>query len=171
MSKGLSLYQLNARVLELVAEIDTAEASDDTETVIALEETLAELYPAIDAKRESYIHVIRSAEAQAAVLQDESRRLSHRAKAMKGLATHLKGVVLADMESNGEVTANAGIFRLRASQSPARVNLLVPAEMLPRAYQKVAVSANLNALKKALKDGHPVEGAELETDNKHLRIS
>lgn len=167
--KELSGYEFNARVLELIAEIDSAEAQDSAELVAELEATLTELYPAIDAKRESYVHVVRSAEAQASALREESRRLAQRAHKMQTLAKRLKQVVHDDLGANGEVSAHAGIFRLRIAQSPPRVKLQVPPERLPRQFQKVSVSANTNAIRQALQDGQSVEGAELEKGT-HLRI-
>ena len=174
-----SLYQLNHKVQELIAELDSL-ATDITslelttmkpeEIVADIEATIIETYEAIDKKREAYIHVIRNATADARALREEAKHLSTRAKRLETLATHLKDTLQFDMMGNGEVTATAGIFKLRVAKSPVRVELECPPELLPKCFQKVAVSANTNALRKALKDGDKVPGAKLHQGT-HLRIS
>ena len=169
MSNGLSLYQLNERAMELVVEIEAATAEENDALVAELEATLAELTPAIDKKRESYIHVIKSSQAHAKALREESRRFAERAKQMENLATRLTDTVHQDMVDNGEVQATAGMFQLRVANSPWRVRVTVSAENLPDAYQKVSIDADTVSIREALKNGIDVEGAEL-TRGTHLRI-
>ena len=172
-----SLYTLNTQVQTLIEELDALEQHPETavtlnteELMADIENTLIELFSAIDKKRESYVHVIRSTTAHAKNLRDEARHLSNRAKRMENLSEYLKHRLHDDMTASGEVRADAGIFKLRIATSPARVVLEVPAELLPKAYQKVAVTANTNALRAALKDGQQIDGAVLEQGT-HLRIS
>ena len=167
--QGLTLYQLNSEIKTLLAEIETAEAEEDTAAVAALEAALNAQFTAIDKKRESYCHVIRSVDAQAKALREESKYLALRAKHMERLSQRLKDAVHEDMASTGEVRADAGIFTLRIAASPEKVEVEVPAEFLPPQYQNVKVTPNSKALKDALKNGVDVEGCYL-TQGTHLRI-
>ena len=174
-----SLYRLNEKVRELIVELDAFETETASLEVTGLKpeevisdivSTLDELYEQLDAKRASYCHVIRNAVADADALRTEAKHLNTRAKRLETLAAHLKDVLHYDMLSNGEVQAQAELFRLRVAKSPVRVELEIEPELLPRAYQKVAVSANTNAIRQELKDGGTVPGAKL-VQGSHLRIS
>ena len=174
-----SLYKLNEKVQELITELDSIETEQPRleiaglkpeEVIAELESTLTDLFDSIDRKREGYIHVIRGATADAQALRAEAKHLLTRAKRQEKLAEHLKASLQFDMMSKGEVTATAGVFKIRVSKSPVRVELTVEPELLPKCFQKVAVSANTNALRQALKDGDVIPGANL-VQGSHLRIS
>ena len=167
--KGLSLYELNSRAMEIVVEIEIATAEENEELIAQLEATLAELSPAIDKKRESYVHVIRSADAHAKALRDEAKRLTDRARQMENLAKRLTHALHQDMVNNGEVKAKAGLFQLRIANNPYRVKLSIPVEALPEEYREVSYHANTQMLRDALKNGIEVDGAEL-TRGTHLQI-
>ena len=166
---NLSLYEINQQIMELVAEIDDAEAVGNDALIEELESTISELFPALDKKRESYVRVIRSSDAHANSLREESRRLARRAKNMENLSTRLKQTLHDDLATKGEVKADAGIFRLSVAQSPPKVQMSVRPEQLPIEFQIVSVSANTALLKKALQDDRNVNGVELVRGT-HLRI-
>ena len=167
--KGLSLYEFNERCRELVAEIETATADENDELIAELEATLAELTPASDKKRESYVHVIQSSQGHAAALREEASRLTSRARQMETLANRLTDALHQDLVENGEVQAQAGLFQLKIADSPPRVVLSVPAESLPESYRRVTYAANMLEIRSALKAGIEIDGAELE-QRTHLRI-
>ena len=166
---SLSLYEINQQIMEIVAEIDDAESVGDDELIAELESTISELFPALDNKRESYVRVIRSSDAHASALRDESRRLARRAKNMENLSTRLKRTLHDDLATKGEVKADAGVFRLSVAQSPPKVEMSVRPEQLPIEFQIVSVSANTALLKKALQEDRNVNGVELVRGT-HLRI-
>lgn len=159
--KGLSLYQLNEKVMELVVEIEAATAAENDALIAELEATLAELVPAINKKRESYVHVIKSSQAHAKMLRDEARQLNARAKQMENLAVRLTDTLHADMQKNGEVRAQAGLFQLRIANSPPRLVLSIPSNKLPEEYTDVRIVADTLAIREALKNGIEIEGAKL----------
>lgn len=165
----MTLYELNERIAELVAEIDALDADVDADTLEGLEKELDEQFIAIDRKREQYVFVIRSADAHAEALRAEARRLSQRAKNMEGVSKQLKGRLHQDMLETGEARANAGLFTLTVAKSPVSVKLEVLPEQLPVEYQRVSILSNTARIKQALKDGETIEGASLE-QNTHLRI-
>ena len=166
---GMSRYQINEQILELIVEIDAAEASENTELVAKLEASLRALYPALDKKREAYVHVIRSAAAHASALRTESNRFAKRARNMQNLSKRLKQALHDDLAENGEIRADAGVFRLAIANSPPSVKLSVAPEKLPIEFQVVSVSANTALIGKELRSGQSVEGAEL-VRRTHLRI-
>ncbi len=155
--------------MELVVKIEAATAEENDELVAELEATLEEVAPAIDKKRESYVHIIRTSQAHAKGLREESKRFSERAKQMENLAKRLTNVLHQDMVDNGEVKAEAGMFQLRITNSPQRVKLTIPAEELPDFLQKVSYTADLALLRDVLKGGGEIEGAE-RVQGTHLRI-
>ena len=165
----MTLYELNARIAELVEEIDALDADVDVDTLKALEEELDEQFIAVDRKREQYCFVIRSADAHAKALREEARQLSQRAKNMEGVSKRLKDRLHDDMVSTGEGRANVGVFTLTVAKSPVSVKLEVLPEQLPLEYQRVSILSNVARIKQALKNGHTIEGATLE-QNTHLRI-
>ena len=165
----MTLYELNERIRELVADIDALDADVDIDTLKALEAELDAQFVAVDRKREQYVYVIRSAEAHAESLRSEARRLSQRAKNMEGLSKRLKSRLHEDMTSSGEVRANVGVFTLTIAKSPVSVKLEVLPEQLPLEYQRVSILSNVARIKMALKNGETIEGASLE-HNTHLRI-
>lgn len=166
---GLSLYQLKERVMELVVEIESAEIHQDTELIGELMDELEDATAAIDKKREAYIHVIRSAEAQANAIKEEVRRFTARMTNLQNLAKRLKTALHEDLLETGEVNAEAGIFRLQVYNSPPSVVFQVPPEMLPAKYRKVKVLPDTAAINLDLRKGIEVEGAKLHQGT-HLRI-
>ena len=166
----MTLYEIHDSIHELMAELDNVDPTDDDNRIDEIEETLGHLYDKLDKKREAYVHVSRSADAHAKALRAESRRLAGRAKAMEYLSERMKLAVKEDMMKTGEARADAGIFKLRSAKSPPKVELLVPAEMLPTGLQKIAITANTNAIRQALRNGQHGEGVELKQGT-HLRVS
>ena len=174
-----SLYQLNRQVSELIEELDaldTETAPTDIvqlkpdEIIADIESTLTELFQAIEEKRSAYVHVIKNAVTDAKVMRAEAKRLVERAKRQERLAEQLKTTLMLDLTESGEIAAEAGIHRIRIAKSPQRVELDVAPELLPKAYQRISVSPNTNAIRQAIKDGQIVEGAKL-TQGTHLRIT
>ena len=131
--------------------IDAQIASDEDE-IQALMEKLDALYSERSEKHEDYIHVIRNAEMEA--------------KALSTLAKLLRGTLLDDMIQHGEKQNNVGTFRL-SRRNRARVVLHIDAGDLPEEYRRI--TADKNALRRALSGGEVIEGVELEP-TEHVRI-
>ena len=72
------------------------------------------------------------------------------------------------MIQHGEKQTNAGKFRLSRRRGPSRVVLHIDAVDLPEAYQHI--TADRNALRRALSNGEAIEGVELEP-TEHIRIT
>ena len=133
-------------------DIIDAQIAGDEDEIQALMEKLDALYSERSAKHEDYIHVIRNAEMEA--------------KALNTLAKLLRGTLLDDMIQHGEKQNNVGTFRL-SRRNGARVVLHIDAGDLPEEYRRI--TADRNALRRALSGGEVIEGVELEP-TEHVRI-
>ena len=133
-------------------DIIDAQIAGDEDEIQALMEKLNALYSERSEKHEDYIHVIRNAEMEA--------------KALSTLAKLLRGTLLDDMIQHGEKQNNVGTFRL-SRRNGARVVLHIDAGDLPEAYRRI--TADRNALRRAISGGEVIEGVELEP-TEHVRI-
>ena len=133
-------------------DIIDAQIAGDEDEIQALMEKLDALYSERSEKHEDYIHVIRNAEMEA--------------KALNTLAKLLRGTLLDDMIQHGEKQNNVGTFRL-SRRNGARVVLHIDAGDLPEAYRRI--TADRNALRRALSEGEVIEGVEIEP-TEHVRI-
>ena len=133
-------------------DIIDAQIAGDEDEIQALMEKLDALYSERSEKHEDYIHVIRNAEMEA--------------KALNTLAKLLRGTLLDDMIQHGEKQNNVGTFRL-SRRNGARVILHIDAGDLPEAYRRI--TADRNALRRALSGGEVIEGVEIEP-TEHVRI-
>ena len=147
----------------IIHDIIDAQIAGDEDDIQALIQTLMEKldtrYSERSEKHEGYIHVIRNAQAEAEALKIRTRALTN-------LAKQLRGTLLDDMIQHGEKQNNVGKFRL-SRRNGARVVLHIDADDLPEEYWRI--TADKNALKRALSGGEVIEGVELEP-TEHVRI-
>ena len=151
-----TLYEMteNAKILY---ELLQAEEID--------EQTIADTLEAmgIDEKLESYGKIIRQMQADADMFKSELDRLSVKKKSADNAVERMKKAVKDFMEASGQEKAKAGAFSfyLAATQS---VNItdekILPADYLIPQPDKI----DKNGIKKALKDGVEIAGAELVTN-------
>lgn len=163
----MTLYEINAEIREKCDAI-TAVGVESAEAEQLFAE-LESLYTTREAKHEGYVHVIRNAEARAEALRGEAQAFLGRAHAARKLAERLKQQLLVAMQQQGEDVLDAGLFRVRRQVSTPAVDIHVEPEALPMEFQKVNVSVDKVALRKALQSGRPAAGAEL-VRGEHVRI-
>lgn len=145
----------------IIHDIIDAQIAGDEDEIQTLMEKLDALYSERSEKYEGCIHVIRNAQAEATALRT-------RASALTKLAKQLRETLLNDMIQHGEKQTNAGEFRVRRQKGPPRVVLHIDAVDLPEEYQHI--TADKNALSRALRAGGAIEGVELEP-TEHIRIT
>lgn len=168
--KHLTLFDLTEAIGDIVDDIVDAIIAGDTEEVESLFDELDTLYSARSEKHEGYVHVIKNAEAAAEACYKEANAFYARNKALKGLATRLKDILMADLHQHGETRTTAGNFKIaRQKNSQPSVILNIEAEALPTDYQRITIEANKEALKDAIQNGTEIDGVSLET-GEHLRI-
>ena len=168
--KHLTLFQLRDEIAELVDEIVDAEIAGDTELVNALLAELANLYEAREAKHEGYVHVIKNAEAAADACYKEANAFYTRNKALKGLATRLKDILMYELKADDARSITAGTFKVaRQRNSQPSVIMNIEAEALPTEFQRITIEADKEVIKDALSNGTEIDGVSLVT-GEHIRI-
>lgn len=151
-----TLYEMteNAKILY---ELLQAEEID--------EQTIADTLEAmgIDEKLESYGKIIRQMQADADMFKAELDRLSVKKKSADNAVERMKKAVKDFMEASGQEKAKAGAFSFYLAATQA-VNITdekrIPADYLIPQPDKI----DRNSIKKALKDGVEIAGAELVTN-------
>ena len=166
---SFTLFELNARIAEVVDRILEADLDDELEADDPLYEELDGLFEARTEKHEKYVHVIKNAEYSAEAAKAEAAAFSARAKALENLSRRLKETLRLDLHQYGEKSTTAGSFKIARQNGAPRVVVRVEPEELPTDYQRVRVEADKTALKTALKNGEEVNGVELES-TEHVRI-
>ena len=91
-----------------------------------------------------------------------------KAAARENLSKRLKKVLVGDLSHHGEESVLAGDFKLTRKITDS-VKLHIDAEDLPAEYQRVKIEADKPELKRALKRGEEIDGAELE-ETEHIQI-
>lgn len=151
-----TLYEMteNAKILY---ELLQAEEID--------EQTLADTLEAMgaDEKLESYGKIIRQMQADADMFKAELDRLSAKKKSADNAVERMKKAVKDFMEAFGQEKAKAGAFSFYLASTQA-VSITdekrIPADYLIPQPDKI----DKNGIKKALKDGVQIAGAELVTN-------
>lgn len=151
-----TLYEMteNAKILY---ELLQAEEID--------EQTIADTLEAmgVDEKLESYGKIIRQMQADAEMFKAELDRLSAKKKSADNAVERMKKAVKDFMEASGQEKAKAGVFSFYLASTQA-VSITdeksIPVDYLIPQPDKI----DKNGIKKALKDGIEIAGAELVTN-------
>lgn len=119
-------------------------------------------------KIESYCKVIKQMQCDVDAYKGEIERLQARKKSAENGVERMKAALLLFMQQTGQDKVKAGTFAVSTATTQA-VNIIneskIPAAFLVAQPPKV----DKIGIKKALKDGVPVEGAEL-VNNTGVRI-
>lgn len=136
----MTLYEMNAEIREKCDTI-TAVGVESAEAEQLFSE-LESLHTTREAKHESYVHVIRNAEAMTAALRGEAQAFLARAHAARQLAERLKQQRLVDMQQQSEDMLDAALFPVPPQVSTPAEDIHVEPEALPMEFQKVNVSVD-----------------------------
>lgn len=123
-------------------------------------------------KVDGYVGLVRTLELRAAARREEMERLAKRvsadenaAKALKTrLKEHLELLRIKKLETRRyavSVQANGGV---------QAVDVMVPAELLEERFQRHTITANVDAIRKALLAGETLAECALVERGSHLRI-
>lgn len=151
----VSLYN----ILEAEEFIDRMKDEDDTD----LEEYSKTLAIQEKNKVNAIVGFLRETELTAESAEIESKRLAEIAKFYKNRVERVKKSVAWAMESHGVEKIETDMFRLSFRKSEAVQ--VEDVEALPFDYVVLKKQADKTKIKKALKDGTPVSGAALVTNN------
>jgi hypothetical protein len=158
-----TLYQIENDYQSLMNEIEEAEGEltqEQNEALIINESQLKQ-------KTVSYLEVIRSKEAFNLNIDNEIKRLQAIKKRNNTLIDRLNSSLLDAVKLFGDITCGTLTFTTRKSESIIIDN----EELISNDYknQKITITVDKVAIKKAIKEGKEVTGASL-SENLNLKI-
>ena len=148
-----NLYELTMEALELQRMLENGEIDEQvySDTVESLD---------IDTKISSICSVIRNLEADVVAFKAEKDRLAERQKTAENGIKRLKESLLNYMQITNQSKVKQGVFSVRVNKSES-VNIIDPL-IIPTDYLKFTEpQVNKAEIKKALKNGEVINGAEL----------
>lgn len=154
-----SIYELNKNYMEVAAMLEEAETPEEIE---AIQNTLEMLDCSIEEKIENTAKYMVNVEADIQGLKTEIDRLTKIKKAKENAVERLKNNVEYAMKQKGIEKLEVGTFKAgyRKSESVEIINL----DVIPADFTKVEIKADKTAIKKAIKAGEVVEGAEIKVN-------
>lgn len=154
-----SIYELNKDYAELSAMLETAETEEEIQ---AIQDTLEMINVSIEEKLENTGKFIKNTESDITGIKAEIERLTAMKKTKENFVERLKNNVEFALKEKGLETLTVGTFKAgyRKSESVEIINL----DVIPADFTKVEIKADKTAIKKALKAGETVEGAEIKVN-------
>ena len=154
-----TIYELNKNYTELSAMLEDAETEEEMQ---AIQDTLEMLDVSIEEKLENTAKYIVNVESDIQGLKTEIDRLNKIKKQKENAVERLKNNVEYSMKERGLEKLEVGTFKCgyRKSESVEILNL----DVIPADYTNVDIKPDKTAIKKALKAGETVEGAEIRTN-------
>lgn len=154
-----SIYELNKDYAELSAMLEAAETEEEIQ---AIQDTLEMINVSIEEKLENTGKFIKNTESDIAGIKAEIERLTTMKKTKENFVERLKNNVEFALKEKGLETLTVGTFKCgyRKSESVEIINL----DVIPADFTKVEIKADKTAIKKAIKAGEVVEGAEIKVN-------
>lgn len=154
-----SIYTLNKDYAELSTMLEAAETPEEIE---AIQNTLEMLDLSIEEKIENTAKYMVNVESDIQGLKTEIDRLTKIKKAKENAVERLKNNVEYVMKQKGIEKLAVGTFKAgyRKSESVEIINL----DVIPADFTKVEIKADKTAIKKAIKAGETVDGAQIQTN-------
>jgi len=149
----MKLYELPESLAILDDLVDQGGIEEET-----LQSALDSLGTQVEAKMEGIARLVRNWESEADAVDAEVRRLRDRSASLKKEARRLRDYALGCLRAANQRKVKLPIVTVWVGTSKS-VQVTVEPEALPRAYQRITVSVNKTALKKALEAGETIEGA------------
>ncbi|MGV6935906.1 siphovirus Gp157 family protein [Paenibacillus sp. CMM36] len=167
------LYELGEQYRLFNNFVDSAWDNDDlTEDDLQLYiETLESIEDELSNKAENIAKFMKNIEGDIKALKEEEDRLAKKRKYLQNKVEGLKSYTQAVLEVNKIDKIDAGLFKVRLQKNPPSINI-VNEKAIPNTYRiPQPDKIDTKGLLAAVKQGEVVEGVELVTDKKHLRIS
>lgn len=154
-----SIYELNKNYMEVAAMLEEAETPEDIE---AIKNTLEMIDLSIEEKIENTAKYMVNVEADIQGIKAEIDRLNKIKKSKESTIETLKNNIEYSMKQKGIEKLEVGTFKAgyRKSESVEIINL----DIIPADFTKVEIKADKTAIKKAIKAGETVEGAQIQTN-------
>lgn len=154
-----SIYTLNKDYAELSAMLEAAETEEEIQ---AIQDTLEMINASIEEKLENTGKFIKNTESDITGIKAEIERLTAMKKTKENFVERLKNNVEFALKEKGLETLTVGTFKAgyRKSESVEIINL----DVIPADFIKVEIKADKTAIKKAIKAGETVDGAQIQTN-------
>jgi hypothetical protein len=168
-----TLLQIAADAQALLDLIDAADPELDAATEAALDAWFQEVEVAEATKLEGYCRLIRTLELRAAARKEESERIAKLVRADENKARALKLRLQFYLEIAGKKRIDTATYRITLAANGGKPPLEIPpnAAELPEQFQRISVSADVDAIREALDRGEAVFGCRLLERGKHVRIA
>ncbi len=163
----MTLFELTGELLDL---LDMAEQEDIDEE--ALQGSWEAVEMEFDDKVEGWCKVIKSLEATADALKNEEKRLKAKRDTLENRIKWMKEAVRRALEAVGKKKAGGDIFTASIRPNGGKLPLVldVDEDKVPFEFQKVAVSANKDAIRDALDSGRTLDFAHYGERGESLQI-
>ncbi len=144
----------------------------DNETVTAeqVAEALTVIEDNISNKVQNISYLIKEFDAKSKLFKEEEKRLKERKQTYENKVKSLKEYLLTSLEAVGLDKIEAGTFTVRKQKNPPSVSI-VDENLIPEQY-KIPQPNKIDTeqIKKDLKSGVVVDGAEVAPVTYHIRI-
>lgn len=156
----MNLYQISQETqtkIDLLGQMlmDNKEPSDEFVS------ELLDLQDNLTAKLVNYGFVVKTTNADIDSLDKEIARLNALKKAKQNTVAILKSRMEQAMIDNGLTKIDDPILPIKIQKSPPGIRLDIDPVHLPQKFQKIAISADKTALKKAIESGEYINGVSL----------
>lgn len=158
----MKLYELAENYNELLALLDNEEA-----TAEELADTLDGINDAIEVKVDNICRMRKYLEGKVEVYKAEAKRLTALAKQDENNADSMKNYLDEQLKRMNIKKMDTELFKLSYRKSDS-VNV-IDLDAVPEEYKRITIALDKTAIKKAIKDGKTVNGAELVV-NQNLQI-
>lgn len=165
----MNLYEINQSIQDKMLVLAEILANGEIPTDDELQ-NLVDLQGQLDKKLVGYGFVVKNLTGELDSVDNEIKRLTAIKKAKTAQIDILKNRMQSAMMDNNLTKIDDPILPIRLQDdSQKSVRLDIDPIHLPTEFQKVAITADKTAIKKALEQGQEVKGAVLE-QGQHIRI-
>lgn len=167
----MKLYEIADEFQAVWSNIEEACDSGDGTIPPDMKWQLSCIERALESKAENICVIIKRLEYAADACKREEQRLAAQRKAAEKNVEWLKAYLKENMEATGHDKLAAGVFKLRIQQNGQAALVIPDDKAIPDDYwMQPPKVIDREAVRNALTEGIPVDGAEL-VKGTHLRIS
>ena len=158
-----SLYEISKEALELASILEEEEFTPEMENALAINQN------ELQTKAIDYAYVIKSFESDVSAIDEELKRLQAIKKAKVNAVARMKETVLNAMQIYEIQKVETPTMKLSLRRSESTEILME--ELINEKFkkEKISITIDKTAIKKAIKDGETVEGAIIK-ENFSLQI-
>jgi hypothetical protein len=165
----MTLLEISSDVKHLA---DVLEDCTDGELAPAIQQWMESIAEAEQEKLDNYCALIRDVQLRIAARQEERDRLQLHIQTDENLVAKLKGMLLWYFNQCSIRKYETERYRISVARNGGKLQVEVdlPAEDLPAAFQMVELKANKDAIRTALEAGEHVKGCRLLPRGEHVQI-